>query len=146
MLKDSDTPRYAELRTKHTYCADTKAQLLAACGAPGASIAAVASANGMNANVLHRWLKESSQAKQPIGGGAGTGTNAVEIACQSVESFIALPLLMKPAESVAREMTASSLLREIAYDRSIGACTNGEVGEYLSHYVPWLSSPIRWAN
>jgi hypothetical protein len=27
--------------------------------------------------VLHRWLKESSEAKQPIGSSAGTGTNAV---------------------------------------------------------------------
>ena len=105
MLKDSDTPRYAARRTKRTYSADTKAQLLAACRAPGASIAAVASANGMNANVLHRWLKESSQAKQPIGSGAGTGANAVDIAGQIVPSFIALPLLTKPAESVQREIT-----------------------------------------
>ncbi len=50
MLKDSDTPRYAVRRTKRTYSADTKAELLAACNAPGASIAAVASANGMNAS------------------------------------------------------------------------------------------------
>ena len=102
MLKDSDTPRYAARRTKRTYSADTKAQLLAACGAPGASIAAVASANGMNANVLHRWLRESSQAKQPIGSCADTGTNAVDI---GVPSFIALPLLTKSAEPVQREIT-----------------------------------------
>ncbi len=102
MLKDSDTPRYAARRTKRTYSADTKAELLSACRAPGASIAAVASANGMNANVLHRWLKELSQAKQPIGSGAGTGTNAVDI---GVPSFIALPLPTKPAGSVQREIT-----------------------------------------
>nr|CBA32591.1 hypothetical protein Csp_D32910 [Curvibacter putative symbiont of Hydra magnipapillata] len=54
MLKDSDTPRYFVRRSKRTYSADTKAALLAACRAPGASIAAVASAHSMNANVLHR--------------------------------------------------------------------------------------------
>lgn len=104
MLKDSDTPRYAVRRTKRTYSADTKAELLAACRAPGASIAAVASAHGMNANVLHRWLKESSQSRAPIGSGSGTGATAADIAGQRVPSFIALPLLTKPAEPVEREI------------------------------------------
>lgn len=104
MLKDSDPPRYAARRTKRTYSADTKAELLAACNAPGASIAAVASAHGMNANVLHRWLKEASQSRVPIDSVAGTGTTTVDIAGQSVPSFIALPLLTKPAEPVEREI------------------------------------------
>ena len=104
MLKDSDPPRYAARRTKRTYSADTKAELLAACNAPGASIAAVASAHGMNANVLHRWLKEASQPRVPIDSVAGTRTTAVGIAGQSVPSFIALPLLTKPAEPVEREI------------------------------------------
>jgi transposase len=104
MLKDSETPRYAVRRTKRTYSAETKAELLAACRAPGASIAAVASAHGMNANVLHRWLKESSQSRAPIGSGAGTRATAADIAGQRVPSFIALPLLTKPAEPVEREI------------------------------------------
>jgi len=90
-------------RTKRTYSADTKAELLAACRAPGASIAAIASAHGMNANVLHRWLKESSQARQPIGSGVGTATTLAE-ADQSVPSFIALPLLAKEAEPVEQKL------------------------------------------
>lgn len=102
MLKDSDPPRYAARRTKRTYSADTKAELLAACNAPGASIAAVASAHGMNANVLHRWLKESSQPRLAIGG--GTSATRMDMAGQSVPSFIALPLLTKPAEPVEREI------------------------------------------
>ena len=104
MLKDSETPRYAVRRTKRTYSADTKAELLAACSAPGASIAAVASANGMNANVLHRWLKESSQSKQPVASGACVGATAVDIAGQCVQSFIALPPLTKPDVPVEREI------------------------------------------
>ena len=100
MLKDSDTPRYAVRRTKRTYSAETKAQLLAACNAPGASIAAVASANGMNANVLHRWLKESSHSRQSI----DTTTTAADVVGPSVPSFIALPLLTKPAAPVEREI------------------------------------------
>ena len=38
MLKDSNSPRYAVRRTRRTYSVDTKAQLVAACLIPGASI------------------------------------------------------------------------------------------------------------
>lgn len=61
MLKDSEAPRYAARRTKRTYSAQTKAELMAACLVPGASIAAIANAHDMNANVLHRWLKGQRQ-------------------------------------------------------------------------------------
>lgn len=87
-------------RTKRTYSVETKAELLAACNAPGASIAAVASANGMNANVLHRWLKGSSQSRQSIDANA----TAADVAGPSVPSFIALPFLTRPAEPVEREI------------------------------------------
>ena len=58
MLKDSQLPRYAARRTHRTYSPQFKADLVAACQRPGASIAALALHHGMNANVLHRWLKE----------------------------------------------------------------------------------------
>ena len=45
-------------RTRRVYSAQFKAELIAACQQPGASIAATAREHGMNANVLHRWLKE----------------------------------------------------------------------------------------
>lgn len=58
MLKDSQSPRYSVPRTRRTYTPQFKAELIAACQQPGASIAATAREHGMNANVLHRWLKE----------------------------------------------------------------------------------------
>lgn len=61
MLKDSQTPRYTTQRTHRTYTRQFKAQLVAACQQPGASIAALALHHGMNANVLHRWLKEHAR-------------------------------------------------------------------------------------
>ena len=57
MLKDPQTPRYAQRRTHRTYTPQFKAELVATCRQPGASVAAVALQHGMNANVLHRWLK-----------------------------------------------------------------------------------------
>ena len=58
MLKESETPRYPTRRTHRTYAPEFKAELVAACQQPGASIAALAGQQSMNANVLHRWLKE----------------------------------------------------------------------------------------
>jgi transposase len=58
MLKDSETSRYSTRRTHRTYTPEFKAELVAACQQPGVSIAALAGQHGMNANVLHRWLKE----------------------------------------------------------------------------------------
>lgn len=58
MLKNSQTPRDATRRIRRTYTRQFKAQLVAADQQPGASIAALALHHGMNANVLHRWLKE----------------------------------------------------------------------------------------
>jgi transposase len=40
---------------RRRYGAELKAQIMAECEAPGASVARVAMAHGINANVVHRW-------------------------------------------------------------------------------------------
>ena len=76
MLKVSQTPRYAVRRTHRTYTQQFKAELVAACRQPGASIAAVALQHGMNTNVLHRWLKEWAQGMHRLEGGLATAAVA----------------------------------------------------------------------
>ena len=49
-------------RRRRLYSTGFKAELVATCKQPGVSIAAIALANGMNANVLRRWLAEDRQA------------------------------------------------------------------------------------
>jgi len=44
-------------RHRRTYPDDFKTQVVAACLQPGVSMAAVALANGLNANLLRRWVK-----------------------------------------------------------------------------------------
>jgi len=100
MLKDSNTTRYAVRRTKRTYCADTKAELIAACLVPGASIAAIANAHDMNANVLHRWLKVRRQSA--LSGNARAEAAILEAPEPQLPSFISLPLSMKQPEPVQR--------------------------------------------
>ncbi|MBY0408919.1 MAG: transposase [Burkholderiaceae bacterium] len=58
MLKDSEISRDTTRHTHRTYTPEFKAQLVATCQQPGASVAALAGQHAMNANVLHRWLKE----------------------------------------------------------------------------------------
>lgn len=43
--------------TRRRYSAEFKAQVLAECEAPGASVAKVAMAHGINDNVVHHWRK-----------------------------------------------------------------------------------------
>jgi transposase len=43
------------VKTRRRYGAESRAQVLAECDAPGASVAQVAMAHGINANVVHRW-------------------------------------------------------------------------------------------
>ena len=45
------------------YSDDFKHQVVAACLEPGVSKAAIALANGLNANMLRRWVVESSQGR-----------------------------------------------------------------------------------
>ena len=55
-------------RRRRSYSADFRAQVVRACQGPGVSIASVALANGMNANLLRRWVtdRERTQALQSV--------------------------------------------------------------------------------
>ena len=74
MLKDSQAPRYSVPRTRRSYSPQFKSELLTACKQPGASIAALAMQHGMNANVLHRWLKDHRQGALLLSDGAPVPT------------------------------------------------------------------------
>lgn len=102
MLKDSDIARYTARRTHRTYSPAFKAELVAACLEPGTSIAALASSHGMNANVLHRWLKEHARnvcrqriESQPLSAPAPS---------PSMPEFIPLRLPSATVEAVTAEL------------------------------------------
>ena len=48
-------------RRRRTHSAEFKAKVVLACRQPGVSIAAVALANGLNANLLRRWVVTEEQ-------------------------------------------------------------------------------------
>ena len=58
----------SERATRRRYGADVKARVLAECDEPGTSVAKIAMAHGINANVVHRWrqlARESTVAIKP---------------------------------------------------------------------------------
>jgi len=53
-------------RKRRRYSSELKAQILAECYAPGASVAKVAMSHGINANILHGWRKLARQGEAAI--------------------------------------------------------------------------------
>ena len=73
-------------RRRREHSAEFKAQVVAACSAPGVSIAAVAMANGVNANLARRWVANAERRS-----GAQLATTA------SVAPMAFVPLGLPPA-------------------------------------------------
>jgi transposase len=53
-------------RRRGRYSDEFKRQVIAACREPGISTAAVALANGLNANLARRWVAESAQSRDTV--------------------------------------------------------------------------------
>jgi len=68
----------SEKKTRRRYGAAKKAQVLAECGEAGKSVAQVALAHGINANVVHRWRQLAREGRSD--------------AVAKTSEFIALPL------------------------------------------------------
>lgn len=85
------TPRH---RRRRKHAEDFKAQLVAACLQPGISIAAVAQANELNANLLRRWVKERRDEQQEGRGGG-------------IESVATLPPTLVPVTLSSPEVELS---------------------------------------
>lgn len=130
MLKDPQLPRDAARRTHRTYSAQFKADLVAACQRPGSSIAALALQHGMNANVLHRWLKEYEHGRHRLG-----NADAVSGADQALKpAFIPIAVATPPSGGPSQP----SANRAAAGNIRIECQRNG-----LSIIVDW---PLSGAN
>ena len=56
----------AKPATRRRHDADLKARVIEACGVPGASVAQVAMAHGLNANLVHKWRRDSRVAASAV--------------------------------------------------------------------------------
>lgn len=53
-------------RRRRSHSDHFKAEAVGACQQPGISVAAVALARGVNASLLHRWLRQAERSGKPI--------------------------------------------------------------------------------
>ena len=74
-------------RRRRKHSAEFKAHVVAACSKPGVSSASVAMANGINANLVRRWVKDA-EAEGEDGGGIAAAKPVKRPATQ----FVPLPL------------------------------------------------------
>lgn len=51
--------------TRRRHSRELKAQILAECAEPGASVASVALAHGINANIVHKWRRLAGGSGEP---------------------------------------------------------------------------------
>jgi len=71
-------------RKRRRYGAELKAQILAECDRPGASVAKVAMTHGINANIVHGWRKQAREA-----GAVTVSDHFVPLAVAPVEPRVA---------------------------------------------------------
>jgi len=86
-------------RTHRRHSAEFKAQVIRACRQPGVSIASVALANGLNANMLRRWVAEAER----VGPLAVSGHDVLAVSAAAVANgppgFVAVQLPPAAASS-----------------------------------------------
>ena len=83
-------------KRRRRYSAQLKAQVMAECEAPGASVAQVAMAHGINANVVHRWRQWARE--------GGPRRTRVLPATPVAEGFVPVVVADAPAGAKAEEI------------------------------------------
>jgi transposase len=96
--------RTSQAPKRRFYSPELKLQVVQICAQPGASIAAVALQHGINANIVHRWIREHRQ-----------GTLVVQ-----PQAFVPVTLSAEP-EPVATKSVAVTATAEIRMELRRGA-------------------------
>lgn len=78
--------------TRRRYSNESKAQVVAECDVPGASVAKVAMSHGINVNVVHGWRKLARD------GGAAAIVTRVEFAPMALKPALAQPVAERRIE------------------------------------------------
>ena len=69
-----------------------KAKIVAACDQPGASVAGVALANGLNANLVHRWRRLTKDKGIPVSGQPDFLPVPLPTALSNISAFVIIEI------------------------------------------------------
>jgi transposase len=92
-----DTMQSEDRKRRRRYSAQLKAQVMAECEAPGASVARVAVAYGINANVVHRWRQWARE-------GGARQTRPSMAPAVAADAFVPVVVSDAPAGAKAEEI------------------------------------------
>ena len=120
--------RTTQVPKRRFYSLELKLQVVQICAQPGASIAAVAPQHGINANIVHRWIREHRQ-----------GTLVIE-----PQAFVPVTLSTEP-EPVAIQPVAVTATAEIRMElrRGTSSVTVMWPSELASDCGAWLREWLR---
>ena len=115
-------------RRRRTHSAEFKARVIASCRQPGVSIAAVAMATGVNANLARRWVVAAEQ-----GARDGERSAAVARGVAPPPAFVPLQLPCTPPTSVIRiELRRGATAISVSWPSTEGA-----------HCAVWMRELLR---
>ena len=119
----------AQRPKRRYYSPELKAQIVAECQVSGASVAGVALAHGINANIVHRWMREQGAALLPA----------------PRNEFVALNLPPPVEQNPATENSSPPLARAIHVEvqRSAGVVTVNWPLEDSASCAAWLRDWLR---
>ena len=104
------TSMHVNRRPRRRHSEEFKAQVLAACREPGASVSAVALSFGLNDNLVHQWRR-----------GRGHKANAAMAADSALPQFVALSLPAPIATSTGTAATTTDVVAAIRVELRRGA-------------------------
>ena len=122
-------------RRRRIHSAEFKAHIVAACSQPGVSSAAVAMANGINANLVRRWVKEAEVGAQMEPGTAASEAKTSSPATTPTPKFLPLPI-PTPASPVAADI-------RIELQRSATTVTVTWPASAASECAAWMRELLR---
>ena len=102
-----DTLDHSKQSSRRRHGAALKAQVLAECAQPQASVASIAMAHGLNANLVHKWRRLAGKSQ------AATPSSALE--------FVALPLAaqaLAAASDIAIELRRGAITLKVTWPMS----------------------------
>ena len=113
---DTSAPELPGRRLRRQYSTEFRAQVIEAASQPGVSVAAIALANGLNANLLRRWITMARGREMMMGSVTGTPT--------AVHGFVPLATPSPGSERDVRiELSLGSMSIKVSWPVSAaGAC------------------------
>ena len=112
----------AKPRRRRTHSKQLKSEVVAACAEPGASVAAVALARGLNTNLVHKWRRQATRTS----GRAVTPRRDETAAVASSAGFVALPLRVAD-RAIEVELRRGSTMVKVSWPLSAAA----DCGDWL---------------